>query len=60
MKRLLPIALALLSTLSLSGCIIRDHRHDGDRYDHDGGRHDGPDRHCDDRDRRCDDDHSRH
>lgn len=47
MKRLLLIAVLLSSVVSLSGCLIRDHRDGGyGRYNN------GPDRHCDDRDRR--------
>jgi len=47
MKRVL-LAMALLSSMvSLSGCIIRDHRDGGPgRYNN------GPDHHCDDRDHR--------
>jgi len=45
MKRLLLIAMLLSSVVSLSGCIIRDHRDSGPgRYNN------GPDHHCDDRD----------
>lgn len=52
MKRLMLVAMLLSSVVSLSGCIIRDHRHDDGR-----GRYDGPSHHCDDRDRdnHCDD-----
>ena len=47
MKRLLLVAALLSSVVSLSGCLIRDHRDGGPgRYNNN-----GPDRHCDDRDR---------
>ncbi|MDQ7996831.1 MAG: hypothetical protein AAGC76_13415 [Luteibacter sp.] len=60
MKRPLLIALVLLSAFSLSGCIIRDHRHGGYGDRGGPGYHDDRDRHCDDRDHRCDDDRDHH